>query len=107
MNIHNQIINRRYTYLGTYTKKRRTIKNISQSKIIIKRTVFINDFNAYNSKQNSTYENLMRAKPLETLLIKFNLIIINEKNILIKRLLKKISIIDLAITSPSMGDTII
>ena len=106
INIYNQVIDRGYTYLGAYTKKKRAIKNINQNRIIIEKTILISDFNAYNLKQNSTYENLLGARPLETLLTKFNLIVINEKGILIRRLLGKISIIDLAITSSSMGDTI-
>ena len=50
MNIYDQVIGRKYTYLGAYIKKRRVIKDISWDKIIIKRIIFINDFNAYSSK---------------------------------------------------------
>ena len=107
MNIYDQVIGREYTYLGAYIRRRRAIKDINQDKIIIKRIIFINDFNAHNSKQNFIYENLIKARLLEALLTKFNLIIINEKNVLIKRSLKKIFIIDLAIIAPNIGDIII
>ena len=50
MNIYNQVINRKYTYLGAYIKKRRTIKDVSYDRIIIEKIIFINDFNAYSSK---------------------------------------------------------
>ena len=36
---------------------------------------------------------------------KFNLVVINEEGVPTRRLSEKVSIIDLAITSPSMGDT--
>ena len=49
INIYDQVINRKYTYLGAYIRRRRAIEDISWDKIIIKRTVFINDFNAYSS----------------------------------------------------------
>ena len=104
MNVYNKVINRKYTYLEAYTKRRRAIKDISWDRIIIKRIILINDFNVYSLKQNSIYENLIRARPLEALLIKFNSIIINGKGMLIKRLLEKIFIIDLAIISPNIGD---
>ena len=107
MNIYDQVIGRGYTYLKAYIRRRRVIKDISWNKIIIKRTIFISDFNAHSSKWNSIYENLIRARPLKALLIKFNLIIINEESILIRRSLEKIFIIDLAIIAPSMGDTMI
>ena len=105
MNIYDQVIGRRYTYLRAYIRRRRTIEDISQDKIIIKKTVLISDFNAYNSKQNSIYENLIGARLLKALLIKFNLIVINEEGVLIRRLSEKVFIIDLAITAPSMRDT--
>ena len=107
MNIYDQVIGREYTYLGVYIKKRRAIENINQNKIIIERIIFISDFNAYNSKQNFICENLIKARSLEALLTKFNLIIINEEGVLIRRLLEKIFIIDLAIIAPSMKDIII
>ena len=50
VNVYDQIINRGYIYLETYARKRRIIKNINWNKIITKRTIFIDDFNAYNSK---------------------------------------------------------
>ena len=80
---------------------------MSWNKIIIKRTVFISDFNVYSSKWNSICENSIKARPLEALLTKFNLIIINEKGILIRRLLEKVSIIDLVITAPNIKNTMI
>ena len=49
----------------------------------------------------------MGTKPLEELLIRFNLIVINDERIPIRRLSEKVSIIDLIITSPSIGDIII
>ena len=101
INIYNQIIGREYTQLGAYLRKRRAMEDISQNKIIIERTIFISDFNAHNSKQNSIYENSIKARSLEALLTKFSLIIINEEGVLIKRLLEKIFIIDLTIISPS------
>ena len=107
INIYDQVIGRKYTYLKVYIRKRRVIKDISQDKIIIKRIIFISDFNAHSLKQNFIYENLIEARLLEALLTKFNLIIINEKGMLIKRLLKKIFIIDLAIIAPNMRDIII
>ena len=107
INIYDQVINRKYTYLKTYIRKRRTIKDINQNRIIIKRIIFISDFNAYNLKQKSTYENLIKTRPLEALLTKFNLIIINEEGILIKRLSEKIFIIDLAIIALNIEDIII
>ena len=107
MNIYDQVIGRRYTYLGAYIRRRRAIKDINWDKIIIKRTIFISDFNVYNLKWNSIYENLIKARLLEALLTKFNLIIINEENMLIRRLLEKIFIIDLAITTPNIRDIII
>ena len=107
INIYDQVIGREYTYLGIYIRKRRAIKDINWDKIIIKRIIFINDFNVYNLKWNSTCENLIRMKPLEALLTKFNLIVINEKDILIRRLSEKISIIDLTIIAPSIKDIII
>ena len=54
-----------------------------------------------------TYENSIGARLLETLLTKFNLIAINEESILIKRLLEKVFIIDLAITAPNIKDIMI
>ena len=107
VNIYDQVIGREYTYLGAYIRKKRIIEDVSWNKIIIKRTIFISDFNAHNSKQNFIYENLIKARPLETLLTKFNLIIINEKGILIRRLSENISIIDLAIIAPNIKNTII
>ena len=107
INIYDQIIGREYTYLRAYTRRRRTIKDISWDRIIIKRTILINDFNAYSSKWNFICENLIEARPLETLLTKFNLIIINEKGILIRRSSEKVFIIDLAITAPSIRDIMI
>ena len=50
VNVYDQFIGREYIYLGAYIRKRRAIKDVSQDKIIIERTVFIGDFNAYNSK---------------------------------------------------------
>ena len=107
MNVYDQIISRKYTYLGAYIRKRRTIEDVSQDRIIIKRIVFINDFNVYSSKWNFTCENLIGARPLEALLTKFNLVVINEEGMLIRRLSKKISIIDLTITAPNIRDIII
>ena len=104
INIYDQVIGREYTYLKAYIRKRRAIEDISYNKIIIKRIIFINDFNAYSLKQNSIYENLIGARSLEALLTKFNLIVINEEGVLIRRLLKKVFIIDLAIIAPSIGD---
>ena len=48
----------------------------------------------------------MKVKALESLLIKFNLIVINEESILTRRLLEKISIINLVVTSPGIEDII-
>ena len=42
VNIYDQVIGRKYTYLGAYIRKRRAIKDISQNRIIIKRTILIN-----------------------------------------------------------------
>ena len=107
MNVYDQVIGREYTYLEAYVRRRRTIKDISWNRIIIEKTVFISDFNAYSLKWNFTCENLIGTRLLKELLIKFNLIIINEKGMLIRRLLKKIFIIDLVIIAPNMRNTII
>ena len=107
INIYDQVIGREYTYLGAYIKRRRAIEDVNWDRIIIKRTIFINDFNVYSSKWNFIYENLIKARPLEALLTKFNLIIINEESILTKRLLEKVFIIDLAIIASNIRDTII
>ena len=107
INIYNQIIGRGYIYLGIYIRKRRTIKDISQNRIIIEKTIFINNFNTYSSKQNLIYESSIGTRFFEKLLNRFNLIIINEEGVPIKRLLEKIFIIDLTITSSSIKDTII
>ena len=48
----------------------------------------------------------MKIKILEALLTKFNLIIINEERVLTRRLLKKIFIINLIVTSPDIKDII-
>ena len=85
INIYDQIINRKYTYLKVYTRRKRAIEDINQNKIIIKKIIFISDFNVYSLKLNSTYENSIGARPLETLLTKFNLIVINEEGMPIKR----------------------
>ena len=50
INVYDQVIGRKYTYLGAYIRKKRAIKDVSQNKIIIKRIIFINDFNVYNLK---------------------------------------------------------
>ena len=50
MNIYDQVIGRKYTYLKAYIRKKRAIKDISQDKIIIKRIIFISDFNVYSLK---------------------------------------------------------
>ena len=107
MNVYDQVIGRKYTYLGAYIRKRCTIKGISWDRIIIKRTVDISDFNVYSLKWNSTCENLIGVRLFEALLTKFNLVVINEEGMLIKRLLEKKFIIDLAITSPSIRDIMI
>ena len=49
----------------------------------------------------------MKTRSFEALLTKFNLIVINEEGMLIKRLLKKIFIIDLTIITPNIGDIMI
>ena len=50
VNVYDQVIGRKYIYLGVYTKKRRVIEDISWDKIIIERIIFIRDFNVYSSK---------------------------------------------------------
>ena len=107
VNVYDQVIGREYTYLGAYVRRRRAIEDVSWDRIIIERIVFIGDFNAYNSKWNSTCENLIGARLLEALLTKFNLIVINEEGVPTRRSLEKVFIIDLAITAPSIGDIII
>ena len=106
MNVYDQIISRRYIYLGAYARKRRAIKDVNWNKIIIKRIVFIRDFNTYSSKWNLIYEKLIGVKTLEALLIKFNLIVVNEEGVLTRRLSEKIFIIDLVVTSPGIKDII-
>ena len=98
VNVYDQFIGREYIYLEAYIKKRRAIKDINQNKIIIKRIILISDFNVYSSKWNLIYERLIKAKTLEALLTKFNLIVVNEERILTRRLLEKISIINLVVT---------
>ena len=107
MNIYDQVISRGYTYLGAYIRRRRVIEDVSWDRIIIERTIFISNFNVYSSKWKFTCENLIGARLLEALLTKFNLIVINEEGMPIRRSLEKIFIIDLAIIAPSIGDTII
>ena len=104
MNVYDQVISREYTYLGVYIRRRRAIEDISWDRIIIERIVFIGDFNVYSLKWNFICENLIGARLFEALLTKFNLVIINEEGVLIRRLLEKVFIIDLAITAPSMGN---
>ena len=106
VNVYDQFIGRKYIFLGAYTKKRRTIKDINQNKIITERTILIGNFNTHNSKQNLTYEKPIRVKALEALLTKFNLIVINEKRMPTRRLSEKIFIINLIVTSPDIGDII-
>ena len=106
MNVYDQVIGRGYIYLGAYTRKRRVIKDINWDKIITERTIFIGDFNVYSSKWNLICEKLIGVKALETLLTKFNLIVVNEEGVLTRRSLKKIFIINLVVTSPGMKDII-
>ena len=68
--------------------------------------MLIEDFNAYSSKCKLIYEKLIGIKALEALLTKFNLIIVNEKGVPTRILLEKISIINLVVTSPNIGDII-
>ena len=44
------------------------------------------------------------AKVLEDLLIRFDLVVINEEGIATRKVLENLSIINLTITSPSIGD---
>ena len=104
VNVYDQVIGRGYTYLGAYTRRRRAIKDVNWDKIIIERTVLIGDFNAYSSKWNLTCEKPIRVKVLEALLIKFNLIVVNEEGMPTRRLSEKIFIINLVVTSPGIGD---
>ena len=106
VNVYDQVIGREYIYLEAYTRRRRAIKDVSQNKIIIERIIFIEDFNTHSSKQNLIYEKLIEVKILEALLTKFNLVIVNEEGVPTRRLLKKISIINLVVTSPSIRDII-
>ena len=106
MNVYDQFIDRKYIFLGAYVRRRRAIEDVSWNKIIIKRIIFINDFNVYSSKWNLIYEKLIKVKVFETLLTKFNLVIINEKGMPTKRLLEKIFIINLVVTSPDIKDII-
>ena len=106
VNVYDQFIGRKYIFLGAYAKRRRAIKDINQNKIITKRIILIDDFNAYSSKQNLIYEKLIGVKALEALLTKFNLVVINEKGMPTRRLSEKIFIIDLVVISPDMGDII-
>ena len=50
VNVYDQVIGRRYIYLGVYIRRRRVIENISWDKIIIERIIFIGNFNIYSSK---------------------------------------------------------
>ena len=104
VNVYDQFIGRKYTFLGAYIRRRRTIKDISQNKIIIEKIVLIGDFNAYNSKWNLIYEKLIKVKAFEALLTKFNLIVINEKGVPTRRSSEKIFIINLVVTSPDIED---
>ena len=45
------------------------------------------------------------ARPLEELLDKYNLVVINEEGVATRRSSEKVSIIDLAITLPSLNDS--
>ena len=90
INVYDQVIDRGYIYLGAYIKKRKAIEDIGQDRIITKKIIFINNFNVYNSKWNYIYERLTSVKLLEKLLNKYNLIIINEEGVLIRRLSEKI-----------------
>ena len=106
VNVYDQFIGRKYIYLKAYTRRRRAIKDVNQDKIIIERIIFISDFHIYSSKQNLICENSIKAKALEALLTKFNLIIVNEEGVLTRKSSEKISIINLVVTSPGMGDII-
>ena len=57
-------------------------------------------------KWNLIYEKLIKVKALEALLTKFNLIIVNEEGVPTRRLLEKIFIINLVVTSPGIKDII-
>ena len=51
--------------------------------------MLIDNFNVYNSKWNYIYERLIGVRFLEELLNKYNLIVIKEEGVLIRRLLEK------------------
>ena len=61
----------------------------------------------YSSKWNFTCESSIDTRFFEELLTRFNLVVINEEGVPIRRLLEKIFIIDLTITSLNIGDIII
>ena len=105
VNVYDQVIGRGYIYLGVYARRRRAIEDVSWNRIITERTVFIGDFNAYSSKWNYMCERLIGARPLEELLDKYNLVVINEEGVVIRRLSEKVSIIDLVITLSSLSDS--
>ena len=71
----------------------------------MERIIFINNFNAYNSKWNHICERLIGVRLLEELLDKYNLIVINEEGVIIRRLLEKVFIIDLIIILSSLSDS--
>ena len=104
VNVYDQVISREYTYLGIYMRRRRAIEDVSWNRIITERIVFIGDFNVYSSKWNHIYERLIGVRLLEKLLDKYNLIVINEERVIIRRLLEKVSIIDLIIILSSLSD---
>ena len=66
----------------------------------------MNNFNTYSSKWKLIYEKLIRIKVFEALLTKFNLIVVNEKGILTRRLSERIFIINLVVISPGIKDII-
>ena len=105
VNVYNQVIGRGRTYKGGSKRRRRAIEDVNWNQVITERTIFISDFNTHSPMWNPVHQPTTRARTLEELLTQFELMTINELGVTTRRSSENMSIIDLTITSPSMGDS--
>lgn len=103
INMYDNLIGQRYTWQGHTSVVWWAIKDITWSKIIQGRVLLLGDMNAHSPSWNPHCGKRQNAKPLKHLIDKYKLIVNNNTDYFTCPQSQRISIIDLALTTASLG----
>jgi ribonuclease HI len=104
INCYDNWLGANHRWQGGDLRRRRAIEDINWGQIIEGRCLILGDFNAHSALWNPHIRNTINAGPLETLIEEHDLYINNDPDTPTRpKVTPGISIIDLALSSPSLG----